>query len=183
MPVFAEDLQELIAGGTGIHEDHIDTRDHHVSGAGIAEIKDVVDHLFFFNLDDAFFLADTDQSAELSFGHRGSFRIRIHVKHFHDLLFQKVHYKNDRCQKDHEPVDDRCIGKRKFFRLHVRQRLWRDLAEQEDDKGQYSCCKTDKGVSEQLYRNGCSQSRYGHIYDVVADQDRTQHFAGVCNDF
>ena len=83
-------FEEMFYGPEGVRLCHCagpdmmyieDTGNHDVLCHGITEIKHIVDHLLLFGLDDALFVADLHDRAELILRDRVLFLVRIHMDH------------------------------------------------------------------------------------------------------
>ena len=58
-----------------------------------------------------------------------------------------------------------------------------DLSENQDQQGEDSGCRSYISISQNFNGKGSHERRNRHIYNVVSDQDGTEHFGRIGDDF
>ena len=86
MLVYFECLNQLFISAIHVHKSHVNTGNHHIFCHGITKIKDIVDHLFFFVLDDAIFLTHIDNRTEFMLRHGVVLSIGINTEQKHNTV-------------------------------------------------------------------------------------------------
>jgi len=66
--VFLENIHQLLVSGVYLNKGHVNSGNHHILGGRVTEIKHIVDHLLFFPLDHAVFLAYIYHGTKLVLG-------------------------------------------------------------------------------------------------------------------
>ena len=176
--VFAEDIDQFIVGIVYAGECNMHPGDHDILGIGVAQIEYIVDHFLFAGLDDAAFMADVDDGAELFLGHAFLHGGGIHPEKQHDKAGEQVDDKDHRRHDDHDKPDHMDIPHGYLFRVQRRVILRGDLAEYKDRHGKHCRCNADHISAESICKC-CGKGRCGNVYDIVAYQDGAQHFGCV----
>ena len=93
-----------------------------------------------------------------------------------------IDQKDDGSQNEHQRADGRRVLHGDLLRADPRNVFRRDFTEQDDQDRQDRGPDRDKTGTEIPDNQGCGQRRRGQIDNIVADQDRGEHFAVLIKD-
>ena len=172
--ILTEDVDQLLVSTFHTGKSHIDSGNHNIFGIGIAKIKDIIDHFFFVRLDHTVFVAYVYDGTEFFFCHSFAGCIRIYTKEMHHPSGKQIDDENKRCHEIHKELQHRNIPECDLFGIESCVILRCDLTENKNYNGQKCSGDTDHIPSEMICQSSC-QRRCGNIYDVISDQDSTEH--------
>ncbi len=174
---FPEYIHHLVIGSVYVDSNHIDPRDHDILCQGIGKIKHIIDHFPLFGFDDAVLMTYLHIGAKLGLGHGSHALAWIDMHQPQDSVRQLVDYENHRGQELHQPIYDAAVRQGKLFRGNHGPGFGDDFAEDQNDNGQSPGSNAYRKVDARC--QGSSQGSGREIYDIVADQYGTEHFAVI----
>ena len=168
MHIFAENIHEFFVSRINIYKGHVYSWNHDIFCCGITEIKYIVDHLFFFILNDAVFFTHINKSPQLMFSHGICFCVWINAKKNKytcgDFIYNKYYGSKD----NHKSVNYSGIGKGKLFGMDCCHVLGCDLTEDQDQQSQDTGCDSNIGIAQNFDSECGHKGRNRHIYNVVS---------------
>ena len=133
-----EYLNQVIIISLNVSKHHIDSGNHDILCHGVSQVKHIVNHLTFFRLDDALFMAHVHNGPEFVLRNVVVLLIRVHMKGLKDDQRHPVNEDNERGQHCHQNVNHMAYPQGIPLRLQGSHCLRCYLTKNQNQKRQYA---------------------------------------------